>query len=229
MQIASLFILFIANSVTLFGVGILLIRNIWSIGANVTTIEGWEIERHETLVSRAKKQGGLIYGPNGKQIRLSQQEFPYDIGIMKNVAQSMGRNPLFWLFPLGPTPSNESGLSFETNGFDDRPWPPPDPDRISKRVVLPSSEAFTRDENEHNAEQRVTAFRKRQQADSRRLENGANVSKRATDTRKGSTWKDSNGERLDDFGVDEASDFDEDDIPLRELLRRRTGHASSPP
>lgn len=35
-------------------------------------------------------------------------------------------------------------------------------------------------------------------------------------------WRDSEGDRLRDFGVDEEVEFyDEDDIPLAELLRRR--------
>ena len=36
------------------------------------------------------------------------------------------------------------------------------------------------------------------------------------------SWRNSEGERLQDFGVDEDADFyDEDNIPLAELLRRR--------
>ena len=36
------------------------------------------------------------------------------------------------------------------------------------------------------------------------------------------SWRNSEGERLKDFGVDEDAEFyDEDDIPLAELLRRR--------
>lgn len=35
-------------------------------------------------------------------------------------------------------------------------------------------------------------------------------------------WRDSEGDRLNDFGVDEDTELcDEDDIPLAELLRRR--------
>lgn len=35
-------------------------------------------------------------------------------------------------------------------------------------------------------------------------------------------WRNSEGERLADFGVDEVADFyDEDDVPLGELIRRR--------
>ena len=42
----------------------------------------------------------------------------------------------------------------------------------------------------------------------------------------GESWRDSDGDRLDDFGVDECAEFcDEDDIPLAELVRRR--HESS--
>ncbi|EMC95436.1 hypothetical protein BAUCODRAFT_110937 [Baudoinia panamericana UAMH 10762] len=37
-------------------------------------------------------------------------------------------------------------------------------------------------------------------------------------------WRNKEGERLADFGVDEVADFyDEDDVPLAELLRRRRG------
>ena len=40
--------------------------------------------------------------------------------------------------------------------------------------------------------------------------------------RDGDRWRNSDGERLDDFGVDEnAENYDEDDTPLAELLRRR--------
>ena len=113
-----LFILLVVNSITLFALGILLSRNIWCLGGNVTTIEGWEIERHETLVHRARKQGGYLDGPDGHRIRIKLQEFPFDIGIYKNIKQGMGGNPLTWLWPFAATPSNDSGLDFETNGFE---------------------------------------------------------------------------------------------------------------
>ena len=112
------FILFVANSVTLLALGILLARNIWCLGGNVTTIEGWEVERHEALVYRARKHGGYLDGPDGTKIRIKKQEFPYDIGIYENVKQGMGGNPLLWLWPFAATPSIDSGLDFETNGFE---------------------------------------------------------------------------------------------------------------
>lgn len=117
-QIGLLFVLFIANSLALLVIGLLLVRNIWTLGANVTTIESWETERHDSLVRRAKRNGGYLDGPNGVRVRIRHQEFPFDIGLVKNVCQGMGTSPLLWLWPLAPTPSNDFGLSFETNGFD---------------------------------------------------------------------------------------------------------------
>ncbi len=75
---------------TLFALGILLVRVIWCLGANTTTIEGWEIERHEALLRRARTLGGYLTGPNGIQVKIVKQEFPYDIGIWRNLVQSMG-------------------------------------------------------------------------------------------------------------------------------------------
>ena len=41
-------------------------------------------------------------------------------------------------------------------------------------------------------------------------------------------WQNSEGEALKDFGVDEETEFyDEDDLPLAELLRRRRPQVSS--
>ena len=89
-QLIHLFLLVAANSVTLFVLSILLIRNIWCLGANTTTIEGWEIERHKTVLRRARYFGGYLDGPDGVRVRIERQEFPYDIGIWQNFKQGMG-------------------------------------------------------------------------------------------------------------------------------------------
>ena len=89
-QLIHLFLLVAANSVTLFALSILLIRNIWCLGANTTTIEGWEIERHRTVLRRARYFGGYLDGPDGVKVRIERQEFPYDIGIWQNFKQGMG-------------------------------------------------------------------------------------------------------------------------------------------
>ena len=84
----------------------------------MTTIEGWEIERHETLVRRARLLGGYLDGPDGTKVRIRKQEFPYDIGILRNMRQGMGGTLWLWIWPFLATPSNKSGLYFETNGFE---------------------------------------------------------------------------------------------------------------
>ncbi len=85
-----LLLLGLVNSITLFAMSILLLGALWDLAGNQTTIEGWEIERHEALLRRARSRGGYIVGPGGGSIRLQKQEFPYDIGIWKNIAQGMG-------------------------------------------------------------------------------------------------------------------------------------------
>lgn len=127
----------LVNSISLFALSILLARNIWLLGGNITTIECWEVERHEDLVHRAKAQGGYVDGPDGIKVKIVKHEFPYDIGIFRNIQQGMGSNILSWLWPLASNPENASGLYFETNGFEgkapsttasnlrlslDRPW-----------------------------------------------------------------------------------------------------------
>lgn len=85
-----MFLLSIINSIVLLALFILLVRTIWSLVFNITTIESWEIERHETLVRRARVLGGYLDGPGGVRVRIKKQEFPYDIGIFANIRQGMG-------------------------------------------------------------------------------------------------------------------------------------------
>ncbi|KAF2186844.1 zf-DHHC-domain-containing protein [Zopfia rhizophila CBS 207.26] len=254
-QLAHLFLLFVINLVTLFALSILLIRNIWCLAVNTTTIEGWEIERHEKLVQRAKYFGGYLDGPDGIKVRIQKQEFPYDIGIWQNFKQGMGTgNIVAWLWPLSATPPIETGLGFETNGFEDPSlsWPPPDPDRLQRRVPHGSDKseaAFTYRDANLSAEETLAAFRRRQEADMVRrrkpfvqrveaqvaLEKDNEEDEYASDRSEGGEgsvegsesgeegWKNSEGERLRDFGVDEDVEFyDEDeDVPLSKLLARK--------
>lgn len=89
-QLCHLFVLFVVNSITVFALFILLVRTLYAVLFNVTTIESWEIERHETLVRRARVLGGYLDAPGGQKIRIKKQEFPYDIGIFSNISQAMG-------------------------------------------------------------------------------------------------------------------------------------------
>ncbi len=78
------------NSLTLFAVSTMLVRSIWSLAVNTTTIEGWEIDRHHALLRRARTMGGFVYGPDGTKVLIRRQEFPYDVGIWRNITQGMG-------------------------------------------------------------------------------------------------------------------------------------------
>ncbi|WPH02444.1 Palmitoyltransferase pfa4 [Acrodontium crateriforme] len=266
-QLAHIFVLVTSNSMVLFALILLLGRSIWSLALNMTTIESWEVERHHTVLRRARALGGFIYGPDGTKVRIVHQEFPWDIGIWKNFCKGMGsQNPLAWLWPFSASPSVASGLVFEHNEIDDpsKPWPPPDPDRMlraANRGPLEGS-GFTQAID-------VESFLKRQEADrSRRHEDadGDYVIRRrpfhermehmardrgpyqddeaattdeeedddddrhdndilgnSADDGGEEAWRNREGERLADFGVDEVVDFyDEDDLPLSELMRRRT-------
>ncbi|RDW81630.1 putative palmitoyltransferase with autoacylation activity Pfa4 [Aspergillus mulundensis] len=247
-QIGHLFILFVTNSLTLFALTLLLLRTLWSLGSNTTTIESWEIERHETLLRRARRFGGSLPGPGGVSVPIVKQEFPYDIGIWSNIKAGMGgsANVLSWFWPLAKTPDRSTGLEYEENGFEDPTvsWPPPDPDRIP----LPPREQqndlmYGTTDTSGNIE--VEAFRRRQEADLRRrrglvelerrkpfharFENSSNESsdvdsdvKNEDSDRGEEGWKNSEGERLRDFGVDEEAEFyDEEDIPLAILIQQR--------
>lgn len=88
-QLVHLLLLNIANFLTFFALFILLARSLWNLAINQTTIENWEVERHETLLRRSRYLGGFLDGPDGSRIKIVRQEFPYDIGIFKNIAQGM--------------------------------------------------------------------------------------------------------------------------------------------
>ncbi|KAI8940252.1 hypothetical protein NX059_003953 [Plenodomus lindquistii] len=272
-QLAHIFTTLLTNTLTLFALSILCIRNIWCLAVNTTTIEGWEIERHRTLLRRARHFGGYLEDAEGNQIRIKRQEFPYDVGIWANVVQGMGsRNPLAWFNPFAGTMGVESGLWFETNGFEDEgtTWPPPDPDRAyRRRVGAVNQDAFTYLDSTLSMEDEVEAFRKRQAEDvvrrrkpfverleakvereggvyededaEDRIEYGDDASDAEEDyTLRGSGhngvregeegWRNSEGERLQDFGVDEDIEFydeQDDEIPLSELLARRQAAAAT--
>ncbi|KAF2132589.1 zf-DHHC-domain-containing protein [Dothidotthia symphoricarpi CBS 119687] len=268
-QVAHLFVTLMANSITLFAIAVLLIRNIWALAVNTTTIEGWEIERHRTLVRRARHFGGFLEGPDGAQVYIKKQEFPYDVGILSNIVQGMGTaNPIMWLNPLCPTPTISSALSFPVNGFEDASttWPPPDPDRSYRRhATAVNADAFTYQDSSLSAADTVAAFKARQADDvvrrrkpfverieatlSREKSNDVDeyygvdeyaddsevedeVRKKYVDGEGEEGWRNSEGERLKDFGVDEDVEFydeQEDEIPLSELIARRKLASTSTP
>ncbi|RMZ66870.1 palmitoyltransferase pfa4 [Pyrenophora seminiperda CCB06] len=270
-QLAHLFAILIINSITLFVLGVLLLRNIWCLAVNTTTIEGWEIERHRTLVRRARQFGGYLAAPDGVKVRIKKQEFPYDIGIWANIVAGMdSANPLNWFNPFASTPRLEKGLRFETNDFEDenKVWPPPDPDRNYRKNAVPvNKDTFRYVESELSREDEIKAFKARQAQDevrrrktyvervddvmededdgegmqdegeygygSEEVEEEEASKNRFGDSERESVaaWRNSEGERLKDFGVDEDVEFydeqNDDDVPLSELLARKRAASMS--
>ncbi|KAG5287722.1 palmitoyltransferase pfa4 [Histoplasma capsulatum G186AR] len=254
-QLVHLLLLVVLNSMVLFALIILLARTLWCLGGNTTTIEVWEIERHKTLLRRARMFGGHLEGPGGVRVRIQKQEFPYDIGIWRNLKSGMGgsANIIGWFWPFASTPCQGSGLEFEVNGFEESTlsWPPPDPDRMYKPMPRNNyGSGFTHEQNYISQSQEVEAFKLRQREDFRRQQAASEVQRRRpfhkrymqnvgmtdfpdlSESESGENsdsgeegWRDSEGDRLRDFGVDEEVEFyDEDNIPLAELLRRRKSH-----
>lgn len=175
---------------------LLLGRSIWGLALNITTIESWEVERHHALLRRARVLGGQLDGPDGTKVRIEHQEFPWDVGMLSNVRQAMGTwNLLAWGWPFASSPSVNSGLVYEHNEIDgasaqtlythahaenmlilladpSKPWPPPDPDRVYRAPRAPPlGDGFT-----HSMD--LDAFRKRQEADLQRRQNGEHVVRR---------------------------------------------------
>lgn len=127
-------------------------------------------------------------------------------------------------------------------------WPPPDPDRIPRMPrFLEPRDAFTHNDGRYSDQADISAFRKRQREDMRRYRSGQpHVYRRrpfhdrypseeeedededVPEINSGGSsggeegWRNSEGDRLRDFGVDEDVEFyDEDNVPLAELLQRR--------
>ncbi|KAG2001763.1 hypothetical protein GB937_009919 [Aspergillus fischeri] len=249
-QLIHLFILLVVNSLTWLALFILLLRSIWSLALNTTTIESWEIERHETLLRRARHFGGYLSGPGGIQVRIKKQEFPYDIGIWSNIKAGMGgsANVLSWFWPFAATPDRSTGLDFEVNGFEDPnlSWPPPDPDRIPlpakqedmSAAIAAADASYYRAVQARDIQRSNDAshsgghhIQRRKRFHDRFYEN--KTKERHSESESDSSdddevqdgeegWKNSEGDRLRDFGVDEEAEFyDEEDIPLGILIQRR--------
>ncbi|KAJ6084909.1 hypothetical protein N7499_004538 [Penicillium canescens] len=254
-QLIHLFILFVVNSLTVFALFVLLLRSLWSLGTNTTTIESWEIERHATLVRRSRVLGGYLEGPGGIRIQIRKQEYPYDIGIWANIKQGMGGSANFisWFWPLAATPDRRTGWEYETNDFEDPgvSWPPPDPDRIP--MPINTNLGPNAPQPYANVQEQIDAFNRRKTEDMKRFTANSGLQRRKpfhdryqrdefapsesdeSEPRSGNdsdegeeSWRNAEGERLRDFGVDEEAEFyDEDDIPLGVLLQRRQEQSSN--
>ena len=225
-------ILALVSFVTEVALGLMLATTLKGWVFNMTTIEDWEVERHE----RSLERGWF----DDERSVPEKVEFPYDVGFFANMAQAMGtRNFLLWFFPFAGSPAispdgKGTGWEYEEDGINDElgMWPPPDPHR-QWSAVNPDAEGAVPAYS--SPDERREAFRSRQQADLRRWERqregilaeleeveGYEVEMPVEKRRGG--WRDSDGNTLKDYGVDEGEVLiEDDDVPLSELVRRRKG------
>lgn len=178
-------------------------------------------------------------------------EFPYDLGFFANMSQAMGTaNFLLWLFPFAGHPviakgGSGAGWDWPENGFNDKTgmWPPPDPEKLRHAAAggidAGTTSAFTSGrDGTGTAEEEKAAFQARQEADFRRRNNhkqqpdptritgpigqvdSDDEFEQGMDGEPG--WTNADGDRLRDFGVDEDSDGDDEDVPIATLMQRRS-------
>ncbi|KAL9049470.1 MAG: hypothetical protein Q9162_007208 [Coniocarpon cinnabarinum] len=237
-QLVLFLLVVLANNITLLSIGFILLRTLYCLAINMTSVESWEIDRHELLVRRAKKRGGVLNGPGGMQIQMRHHEYPYDVGMFKNIAQAMGSNNLLtWPWPFASSPSHESGMSFEENGFLDTglSWPPPDPDKMPAQHTLDGKDGFTYANALLKDDDYIESFKRRQDEDVRRRHftpalkgpaancGGLPAEEEEEEERAPApglvkTWVNALGESLEFLGVD---DDEEEEVPLSQLLARR--------
>lgn len=163
-------------------------------------------------------------------------------------------NPILWFFPFAGNPDisksgNGVGWEWPENGLNTKEgmWPPPDPDKVRRSAQggWPSARdpESIRVPRYGSKEEELEAFKTRQEADLQRWQGQRSQLmaeleevddydliddesdegyEQGVDGEPG--WANADGERLQDFGVDEDEDMTDDadeDVPLGELLRRR--------
>ncbi|KAI1375309.1 DHHC palmitoyltransferase-domain-containing protein, partial [Hypoxylon crocopeplum] len=137
-QLALLTVLALVAGMTSLALCIMLVTTVKGWVLNTTMIEGWEIERHESVLERhyqPASSSSSSHSPSSSfddgnsswwssnerapggdrdapHLTLEPVEFPYDIGFFANMAAAMGTaNPLLWFLPFAgePTVSRDAG------------------------------------------------------------------------------------------------------------------------
>ncbi|ORX47477.1 zf-DHHC-domain-containing protein [Hesseltinella vesiculosa] len=112
---------FVLDMIVLFCVGILSGYHLYCLARNQSTIESWERGKVETMIRRGK---------------ILPFDYPFSLGVYKNICSVLGNNPLLWFVPTRRLTSD--GLTFEVAaGIDESAqylWPPRDPDDLRPSI-----------------------------------------------------------------------------------------------
>jgi hypothetical protein len=146
-------------------VGAFSIYHFWCLCTNTTTIEGWERDKVERMIR--KQRIAEVSGPGEYfsdisllssytllLLPLSQVDYPFDLGVLRNIQSVLGKSPLRWCVP---SVTEGDGLHFavgtDIDNLEQYYWPPKDPQRSArqkKKRALPSSGPFTYGNNGFN-------------------------------------------------------------------------------
>ncbi|ORZ23641.1 DHHC palmitoyltransferase-domain-containing protein [Absidia repens] len=147
-EVIFLVINFVLSIVVLFSVGILGGYHLYCLLRNQSTIEAWERGKVETLVRRRK---------------IPPFDYPFGLGIYKNICSVLGKNPLLWLWPTRNGVTGD-GLIFEVpTHIDPRSqhfWPPRDPDDLRPSIF---SSKYKRQQERRQQLQRQRQWKLHQQ------------------------------------------------------------------
>ncbi|KAI8333115.1 DHHC palmitoyltransferase-domain-containing protein [Chlamydoabsidia padenii] len=113
---------FALATIVLFCVGILGGYHFYCVARNQSSIEACERDKVETMIRRGK---------------IPPFEYPFDLGVYKNICSVLGNNPLLWLWPNRQNTTCD-GLSYPVQPHIDPQtqyfWPPKDPDDLRPSI-----------------------------------------------------------------------------------------------
>jgi len=241
-QMLFLTILLLIDTPLTLALLILLLRTLAHAGEGYTSIETWELERHHALVRKRVVRRQVFPFDIGIWDNLvvafgGQWFFP----LWWNV---FARSPRVGVEGEGGI---LGGLEWRVNGFEDPDleWPPRDPEKEGRIEALKRSGAFTIMEDSiefaEGVRQRLREDLLRRAEMRGRLggKGGYGRGARERESRKddwrqsawetsmseaeegSEEWRNSEGERLADYGVDEELEEEDEDIPLAILMQRR--------
>ncbi|KAI9302543.1 DHHC palmitoyltransferase-domain-containing protein [Cunninghamella echinulata] len=120
-EVIFIVINFVLDIIVLFSVGILSGYHFYCLLVNQSTIEAWERSKVETLIRRGK---------------IPPFEYPFSVGIYRNICSVLGNNPLLWLIPSRQVEGD--GITFalqpHINPLSVYHWPPRDPDDLRPSI-----------------------------------------------------------------------------------------------
>ena len=224
-----------------------LIKNVGQAATGYTTIETWELEKHHASVRRGYARRQVFpYDVGLWENMVAAMGYQWVLPLWFN---PFARSPVVGkrISLPGVRGGLLAGVEWEVNGFElpEVEWPPRDPEKDARREAVAASgvgfgggSGFEILEDSVERVKWAGEVRRRQREDLRRWEKPVTAAVEEPELLTASfgsntdgegegegpvVWRNSEGERLADYGVDEDADGEDDDVPLAILMRRRKG------